>query len=130
MTKTTRGTETGLTKRLFEIQTGVTETLRSRSAISQVSQKVDSEDDGGYNANLVAKAKFLLTELHTPAQTLSHAVPLLIELTRELKTDPTEPRHALSVDAEAGREFADDCTKVTRLQTRRRYEGARNMSVS
>jgi hypothetical protein len=31
MTKTARGTETGLTKRLFEIQTGVAETLRSRS---------------------------------------------------------------------------------------------------
>lgn len=96
--------------------------------MSQVSRKVNSEDDAGHNANLVAKAKLLLAELHAPTQTLSHAVSLLVELTRELKADSTEPRHALAVDAEAGREFADDSAKVARLQTRRRYEGARGMS--
>jgi hypothetical protein len=85
--------------------------------MSQVSRKVDSEDDEGHNANLVAKAKLLLAELHAPTQTLSHAISLLIELTRELKADSTEPRHALAVDAEAGREFADDSAKVARLQT-------------
>jgi hypothetical protein len=98
--------------------------------MGQVSQKVDSEDDEGYKANLVAKAKLLLAELHAPTQTLSHAVSLLIELTRELKADSTEPRRALAVDAEAGREFADDSAKVARLQTRRRYEGAREMGNS
>ena len=98
--------------------------------MSQVSRNVDSEDDGDHNANLVAKAKLLLAELHAPTQTLSHTVSLLIELTRELKADSTEPRHALAVDAEAGREFADDSAKVTRLQTRRRYEGAREMTDS
>ena len=72
----------------------------------------------GVNANLVAKAKLLLAELHAPAQTLRHAVSLLIELTRKLKADATESRHALAVDAKAGREFADDSTKVARLQTR------------
>jgi hypothetical protein len=85
--------------------------------VNQVSQKVDSENDGGYNANLITKAKLLLAELHAPTQALSHAVSLLIELTRELKADSTEPRHALAVDAEAGREFANDSAKVTRLQT-------------
>jgi hypothetical protein len=94
--------------------------------MSQVCQQIDSEDDGDYNANLVAKAELFLAELHAPTQTLSHAVSLLIELTRELKADSTEPRHALAVDAEAGREFADDSAKVARLQTRRRYEGARD----
>ena len=93
-------------------------------------QNVDSEDYGGYDANLVAKAKLFLAELHAPTQTLSHAVSLLIELTRELKADSTEPRRALAMDSEAGRELADDSAKVARLQTRRRYEGAREMSVS
>ena len=72
----------------------------------------------GHKANLVAKAKLLLTELHAPTQTLSHAISLLIELTRELKADSTEPRHAFAMDAEAGREFANDSAKVARLQTR------------
>ena len=98
--------------------------------MSQVSQKDDSEDDGGYNANLVAKTKLLLAEFHAPTETLSYAVSLLIELARELKADSAKPRHALAVDAEAGREFADDSAKVARLQTRRRYEGAREMSDS
>jgi len=91
--------------------------------MSQVGQRIDMDDDAGHNANLVAKAKLLLAELHAPTQTLSHAVSLLIELTRELKADSTEPRHALAVDAEAGREFADNSAEVARLQTRRRYEG-------
>lgn len=66
--------------------------------------------------NLVAKAEFLLAELHAPSETLGNAVSLLVELAREFEADAAETRSALAVNAQARSQLTDDRAEVARLQ--------------
>jgi hypothetical protein len=76
------------------------------------------------SAHLVAKAKFLLGELHAPANALGDGEALVVELAGELKRDAIQARADTRVDAHRGHDLGHDGSKVARLVPRRGGECA------
>lgn len=74
--------------------------------------------------HLVSQTELLLAELHTAAETLGNAEPLIIELAREFEADAAEARTTGRMQVDASRQFADDRPEVARLQTDPRRERA------